>query len=355
MMRITNNMMVSNTVWNINKNMERLSKAQDVVSTQNKIQLPSDDPVVATRAIKYRNYVAKIEQYQQNAADAASWQAVTESALSDLGDVVKRLKELTVRASSDTLSDTDQASIQTEVEQLQQQVVDIMNTTYADRYIFGGYDTDQAPYALVSTDTGTKVTYKGQYLSLGGPMSAALDAAAIEDFCSANATTAYQDTEDQAIKYNIGFGTKIAINVEGQDVIGSETGSNLFDTIAKLLLGLDGATSYQTATIDDSTTPATVTVTSNPLEIDSVLTDLQADYDRLLNVRADLGARMNYVDMAITRLSNNATTYTKLQSNNEDADTAKSSTDLTTAQYVYQASLLVGAKVISKSLVDYMS
>ncbi len=354
-MRITNNMMVSKTVWTLNKNMERLSKAQTLASSPCKIELPSDDPVVATRAIKYRNYVAKIEQYQQNAADAASWQSVTEGALSDLGDVVKRLKELTVQASSDTLSDTDKASIKTEVEQLQEQVVDIMNTTYADRYIFAGYDTDEAPYAIVATEAGNKVTYKGQYISLGGPMSATLDASDISDFCSANTADAYQDSGDQAIKYNIGFGTKITVNVEGHDVIGTTAGSNLFDTIAKLLLGLDGATTYQTATLDDSTDPATVTVTSNDLAIDSVLTDLQNDYDRLLNVRADLGARMSYVEMAQTRLSNNNTTYTKLQSENEDVDVAEASINLATAQYVYQASLMVGSKVLSKSLVDYMT
>lgn len=354
-MRITNSMMVSNTIWNMNKSMERLSKAQQRESTQSKIQLPSDDPVVATKAVKYRNYVAKVERYQKNADDAESWQKVTDNALSDLGDALKQLRDLTSQASSGTLSDSDREAIKTESGQLKQQVVEIMNTSYADRYIFAGYNTDKAPYEIVATGLGDKVTYKGQYISLGGPVASSYSTADITAFCSANAGSIYQETGDQAIKYNIGFTSEMAINVEGQDVIGQGTGSNLFDSIDKLLLGLDGATTFQTATIDSSTSPAAVTVQSTTFTLDQVLTDLDNDYDRLLAARADLGARMNYVSMAKDRLSNDCTTYTTLMSNNEDMDTAQATMDVSTAEYVYEASLSVGAKVISKTLVDFLT
>ncbi|TCL57883.1 flagellar hook-associated protein 3 FlgL [Hydrogenispora ethanolica] len=354
-MRITNNMMTAKAVWNLNQNLERLSEAQERASTQSKIQLPSDDPVVATRAIKYRNYVAKAEQYQKNVENAASWQEVTDSALSDLGDIIKRLKELTVQASSDTLSDSDKVAIQEEVGELKEQVVDVMNTSYAGRYIFAGYDTDEAPYAIESTAAGDKVTFKGQYLSLGGPTSTEVSESDFTDFCTSNADQMYQSEAAQTIKYNIGFGSQIAVNVEGQDVTGQGTGTNIFDSIDKLLLGLDGATSYQTAEIDNSADPATVTVETHDLNLDDVLTDLDADYERVLNARADLGARMNYVSMAKTRISNDVETYTTLMSNNEDVDVAEASIDLTSAEYVYEVSLTVGAKVIGKSLVDFLT
>ena len=356
-MRITNNMMTANTIWNLNQNLERLSKAQEQASSQSKIQLPSDDPVVAARAIKYRNYVAKVEQYQKNVDNASSWQEVTDSALSDLGDIIKRLKELTVQASSDILSDSDQESIKTEVSELKQQVVDVMNTSYAGRYVFAGYETDSPPYAIESTELGDKVTFKGDYLSLGGPTAESVSDDDIINYCSTNADQTYQAQNDgtQAIQFNIGFGVQIAVNVEGQNVIGGAPGANLFDTIDKLLLGLGGATSYKTAQLDTSTSPATVTVQDNTLDLDTVLSDLDTDYDRVLTARADLGARMNYVSMAKDRLSNDNTTYTQLMSNNEDVDTAEVSIELSTAQYVYEASLTVGAKVIGKSLVDFLT
>jgi flagellar hook-associated protein 3 FlgL len=98
-----------------------------------------------------------------------------------------------------------------------------------------------------------------------------------------------------------------------------------------------------------------VTVKTNTFTLDEELTDLDNDFDRLLAARADLGACTNYLTMTKDRLSNDYNTYTKLMSNNEDVDVAEASTNVSTAQYVYEASLSVGAKVISKSLVDYIS
>lgn len=349
-MRITNNMMAASTIKNINNAATRLNTAQARMSSQQKIQLPSDDPVVATRAIKYRNYVASVEQYQKNVDDVTSWQEVTDSALSELGDVIQSVRELTVQASSDTLSDTDRAAIKTEVEELQKQAVQIMNTSYAGRYVFGGYSTGEEPYKLVTTDLGTAVTFKGQYLSVGA-VAADTDDTAITDFYTDNAANLYASTGTESIQYNIGFNAKTTVNIEGQDVTGQGTGSNLFDTFSKLLLALDGETSYKTA--DTSTSPATVT--TNSLSITGMLDELDTDQNRLLTAQAVLGARMSYVSKVADRLSTDYSTYSTLMSNNEDVDVSEASIDVTSAEYVYQASLTVGAKVITKTLVDYIA
>lgn len=350
-MRITNAMMVSNTVWNINKNMERLNKAQEQEATQSKIQLPSDDPIVATRAVKYRNYVAKTEQYQKNVDNAVSWQSLTDDTLSNLGDVVKRLKELMVRANNSTLNSSDLSDINTEVTQLKQQAIDCMNTSYAGRYIFGGYATDKAPYELTSTAVGEKVLFKGQQLSLGGAMDAAYSDADILSYYNAHSGEIYQSADAQRIQYNIGFGSSLAVNVEGQTVTGQGL-NNLFDTIGKFSLALNGATSYKTVT--SSGTPPTATVKTTNFSIDDLLTELDTNYNTILTAQADLGARMKYIDMTKGRLADDNTNYTKLKSNNEDMDVAEATTNVSTAKAVYEASLSVGASIISKSLVDYL-
>jgi flagellar hook-associated protein 3 FlgL len=247
------------------------------------------------------------------------------------------------------MTEEDRAKIKTNIEELKKQAVQILNTSYGGRYIFGGYATDQEPYAIESTDMGDKVTFKGSYL--GGVVAESLDDTDITDFYTDNPV--YSTEGAQSIQYNLGYSNSIAINVEGQEATGEASGSNLFDTIDKLLLALDGNTSYKTVTV--ATEPSTsVSISSNSLDIDSVLTDLDNDLDRLLTARSDLGARMNYVNMTKDRLSADYNTYTKLMSNNEDVDTAEASMNVSTAQYVYEASLSVGAKVISNSLVDYL-
>jgi len=348
-MRITNSMMIANTVRNINNAARRLSEAQERMSSQKKIQLASDDPVVATRAIKYRNYVSTVEQYQKNVDDVTSWQEVTESAIGDLSDVVQQIRTLTVKASSDTMTTDNLADIKAQILELRDEAIQIMNTSYAGRYVFGGFSTGEEPYALTLTDVGDTVMFKGQYLSLGGVVSADTDDAAITAFCSAN--TQYETVTAETIKYNIGFNSDVIVNTEGQNVIGEGAGTNLFDTISKLLLGLDGMTSYKTA--DTSTDPATIT--TETFSLDGLLTDLDDDYDRILKAQATLGARMNYVSRVAERLSTDYETYTTLKSNNEDVDVSEASMEVSTAEYVYEASLSVGAKAITKTLIDYLA
>ncbi len=351
-MRITNSMLVTNTIRNIASNTKRLAEASERQSTQSKISLPSDDPTVATNAVKYRNYVSTVAQYQENVDNAISWMSVTEGAISDLSDVVQELRDKTVQAANGTMSDDDLAAIKSEVEQLKEAAIEILNTSYAGRYVFAGYAADAAPFGTTSVTVGgetvDKVTFREQIVNLGGPVSGDLDATELESTYAAEAANAYDAASAaQPIKYNIGFGSEIAVNVEGQDLVTNAEGTNLFDTIDKLLLGLDGQTSYQTL---DAAGKATTTA----FALTDVLGDLDAGLSQISAVWADLGARENYAKLAKNRLSDDATVYTTLMSNNEDVDIAEATTDVSTAQTVYDASLTVGAKAITKTLLDYI-
>lgn len=350
-MRITNSMMTANALQNINKAANRLANANEQQSSQQKIQLASDDPVVAARAVTYRSYVSKISQYQDNVDAATGWQEATDSALGELSDVIQNVQELTTQAASDTLNDTDREGIKSNIQTLRDQAISIMNSTYAGRYIFGGYSTSEAPYESISTTIGESVTFKGDYLSLGGVVSADIDDADIESFYTANASDRYQSTTEQNINYNIGFSSEVTVNIEGQDVIGEGTGSNFFDTLDKLILALDGDTTYKTASLDSS---GNVTVITNTLAISDLLSDLATDYTRMLVPQATLGARMDKVSSVSDSLGDAYTTYKTLMSENEDVDLTESTTEQTSAQYTYEAALTVGSKVISKTLIDYI-
>jgi len=141
-MRITNNMIVNNMINNIGKNLARMDKYQQMLATGKKITVPSDDPVVAARALKLRTDVAQIEQYKTNVQDAMSWLEITESAVANVGDILQRARELAVQASSGTTTEEDTKKIKQEVEQLKNQLIKIANSTYAGRYIFSGFKTN---------------------------------------------------------------------------------------------------------------------------------------------------------------------------------------------------------------------
>lgn len=454
-MRITNNMMFDSSIRNLNNNLQRLSDAQTKYSTQSKIQVPSDDPVIATRAIKYRDYVADVEQYQKNTSDATSWMQVTDDALQGVADYVTRLKELITNGANDTNSNSSKAAIADEIKEIRKGIIDTMNTSYAGRYVFAGYNTDEPPYKLV-TETFSdgskvdKVLYKGQLMNAGGPMVASdaaiqtaltnpnigtvanpayprkgtwilteggtdynVDLSTVTDLASLNAAisstgctaTVSEDSttkcvvvspsspavvageqsdlgffrvyktdlnnsaNKQDISYHVSNGSEVKVNIEGYAAVGwsgdaaggyTADNTNLFDTIAKALIGLNGKASYQVASYNSAAIPpawesqtVSTSATSSAL-VSSCLKDLDDDLNRLTKAQSELGARMNYVESTDSRLASNEITFTKLQSNNEDIDVAKASVEVSSAQSVYEAALSVTAKVTKASLVDYL-
>lgn len=505
-MRITNGMVAANTLRNINKAANRLAAANAAVASNQKIQRASDDPVIAARAVTYRSYVSQIKQYQDNTEAADGWQTATDDALTELSDLITTVKTLTNEASSDTCSEANRESIKTRIETLRDQAVTLMNSTYAGRYIFGGYSTDEAPYEVVSTDIGDTVKYKGDYLSLGGVVSADISDDDIKAFYNSNSNSVYNSLSDAAasalnaytaaqaaadadpanttladkaaaaketsdtlalaadiygdssnltmtaaaakndynvlknavdtyagtttlsdaasaaqsdytaaqaaadadptnttladkaataketvdtlamavsayggdmtltdtaaaaknvsntlasaaantdqdINYNIGFNSEVTVNIEGQDVTGEDTGNNLFDTFSKLLLALDGDTSYKKTGLDSS---GNVTVTTEPLDLSDLIDELDTDLSRVTVAQATLGARMNTVSDVSKSLGDAYTAYSTLMSDNENIGTAEAATELSSAEYTYEAALSVGAKAISKTLIDYI-
>ena len=77
-MRVTNNMITSNTKSNINANKVLVDKYNTQMTTQKKINKPSDDPVIAIRSLRMQTSLSHIDQYlNNNISDANSWLNVT--------------------------------------------------------------------------------------------------------------------------------------------------------------------------------------------------------------------------------------------------------------------------------------
>ena len=91
-MRITNKIMQKNNLSNINTNKVNMDRISNQQSTDKKINRPSDDPVIAIRALRLRSSVTEVTQYySKNIPDAQSWLDVTEDALINLSEVLKNL------------------------------------------------------------------------------------------------------------------------------------------------------------------------------------------------------------------------------------------------------------------------
>lgn len=143
-MRITNNMMLRNTSSNINGNKVNVNNLNNQMSSQKKIQRPSEDPVVAIRALRLRSTLSEIDQYyENNIPDAESWLEITETALKNMVTIVTDIRSQCVYGSNDPLTADDRNTILTSLEKLRDQVYSEGNAEYAGRTVFTGYRTNQ--------------------------------------------------------------------------------------------------------------------------------------------------------------------------------------------------------------------
>lgn len=142
-MRITNKIMQSNSLSNINTNKIMQDKLNTQMATQKKITRPSDDPVIAIRALRLRSNVSEVTQYySKNIPDAESWLNVTEDAIKNTAAVITDMIKQCTKGSNGPLKSADREIILEQLKALRDEVYATGDADYAGRYVFTGYRTD---------------------------------------------------------------------------------------------------------------------------------------------------------------------------------------------------------------------
>lgn len=296
-MRVTQSMIAENFTRNLMQNLKRLDDINSQISSEKRINRPSDDPVGAAMAIKLRRQLSAIKQYNSNAQQALTWMKDTETALTNAGDVIQRLSELAVEAANGTQTDEDKGKILDEVKELKDQLLKEANSTSLDRYLFSGYSTDKAPF--------------------------------IKDDATGN-IQANPDIVDGAINYNVGQSETIPVNLKGSEVFG-----DIFEAVEKFETALEN---------NDGETIS-----------NEVISDIKGALNTVLKYRSQIGARTNRLEATVSRLEANEVDYKAQLSSIEDVDLAQAITDLKMEESVYRAALAVGARIIQPTLVGFLS
>ena len=308
MIRVTSNMLNNQMLLNLNRNGVNLNNLQTQLTTGRKINKPSDDPVGITYSMRYRAELSSNEQYQKNVDSAQSWLEFTDTAVDQVGSILHRVKELTVQASNSTNPKSALDSINTEIKQLKEQLIDIGNSKINGKYIFNGQTYDKKPYDFPKGADNQSDT------SAAGDLT----------------------TDTGEINYIIGDNIQLSVNVTGSDIFGNPSekdGDHIFTMLDRLSTALE-ASDFDT--ISD--------------QIDLVNTRL----DKVLTARSQVGAKTNRVDLMQGRLSDLEINLNNMQGNVEDADYEKVLLNSKIQESIYNASLSTGAKIISNSLADFL-
>ena len=126
----------------IARNERAMSTAMERLATGTRINSAADDAAGLAIASKMTSQVKGLEQASRNANDGISLVQTVEGAAKEILNILTRMKELSVQATSGTYSDTDRDALDLEFQQLKSEITRIeTNTTWNGQVLMDGSDT----------------------------------------------------------------------------------------------------------------------------------------------------------------------------------------------------------------------
>lgn len=128
-MRINQNIYSLNIFKNYTKSVANNSTALERIASGKKINSAKDNPIKVERSENINIKLRSLQKASQNTQDGISALQIVDTAIGEIEDVLIRMKELSVQASSDNYSDEDRVSIKAEIEELKKFIDDTAEST----------------------------------------------------------------------------------------------------------------------------------------------------------------------------------------------------------------------------------
>jgi flagellar hook-associated protein 3 FlgL len=322
-MRVTENTNYGIVRETIQRSKGRMETLQGQHATLKKLNTPSDNPVGAAKVLEVRTDRVNNDQFMTNAKLAEAYLQNSEHALSEVADILVRAKEIAINQSSGASSNDDtRLGVAEEVTQLYQQAVAAANRKIGDRYLFGGYKTQTAPFdpeGRYRGDQGQMMTEiaKDVFISMNVPGSEAFN------------------TQPNAVKHV----NPDQFSQEGRRGPASAytqpplENINVFDELQNLRISL---------------------LTGDLDGIRSTLERFDQMHGRVTAIRAKIGSRIQGIQNIGTSIERQNLTNAQLTQNLEDADLAKVVSDIAREEAVFRSSLQSSQKLVQPTLMDFL-
>lgn len=280
----------------------KLSKTQAQLSSGLKNNLPSDDPIAASKALAFKNEIEQINQYQRNIDTARERNRLEESALGSAQETIMRVKELSLQAANGVMSASDRLSIKDEVDELLGHMVGLANTKNANgEHLFSGYLSKTQSFDVDAT---------GEYQ--------------------------YQGTKDQRV---------IQISEERR-VADGNTGFEVFENIDSAAGG--------TRSIFNTMKSLSTALANNEADINEEMSDLDSALESFNQARSTVGSRLRVLDSQEAQHEKFLVDFKSTLSEVEDLDYAEAISRFNQQNSALQAAQQSFAKVQSLSLFNYL-
>lgn len=356
------------------KNERAMSSAMEQLSTGKRINSAADDAAGMAIASKMTAQIRGLDQAGRNINDAVSMVQTAEGATSEITNMLQRMRELAVQASSGTYTTEDKANIELEFQSLLVGIDDIAdNTQWNGTNVLDG--TGSATLFQIGANDGQTLTVDLGNLQTGAYVAgtagvqtqvvAASELAATTSvvvggisvsFGAASSVVSDADSLVLALNSNTEFSkrytastTDSAVNLTITQNAGYEDAAAIAIT-ASALAGADwvGATA-QTVTGIEGTLGLGADISALTSTDTSVLDTLDNAL-RAVSVQNGInGAAINQLEYTADSLANVSLNTQASRSRIEDADYAKATTELARTQIIQQAGTAMLAQANQQS------
>ncbi|MCW4385746.1 flagellar hook-associated protein FlgL [Salinibacterium sp. SYSU T00001] len=298
--RTTSTALMRSAQQNLQGVLGDLGEMRERATTLKRIGAPSDDPIGTANSLLVRAEQRANEQYKRNISDGLGWLTTVDSTLTNVNDLIGRVRDLTVQGANDgAMSPTAKEAIAVELESLRADLFSQANTSYLGRSIFAG--NSDAGVAFQEDPDGDSV-----------------------------ADYAFTGVAGSTVERRIDAETTVRVDADGDAIFGSGAAS-VFALIDNIVSDLRSGTN-----------------------IGPRLTELDARLETIKGHQATVGTRHSQVMRAEeTNLSQSIALETQ-RSGIEDLDLAKAVLDLQMQEVSYQSALAVTARVLQPTLMDFL-
>lgn len=290
-MRITNNTINQRVQQGLQRQLAATAKAHERILTGQRINVASDDPAGAADVMGADTRLRALTQYRRNIESAQSRLTAEEGVLDQLTNVLTRALELATGQGSDTANATTRAATKLEVDELLATAIQLANTQFSGRFIFGGMQADTPPVL-------------------------------------ADGTFVPDSTGD--VPVTVERGQSVLTTHDARSVFGDTGVITALQQLSQALGNGDGAAIRSAGS--------------------AVGTAIDGVQDRL----GEVGARLNRLDIATANIDALSLSVQTFRSSIGEADFESAITELVNRQTSFQAALMATSRILSNTLTDYL-
>lgn len=294
-MRINHNISALKANNQLARTNNQLDKSLEKLSSGFRINSAADDSAGLAISEKMRTQISGLDQASRNASDGISVIQTAEGALVEVESMLQRMRELAVQSANGTYTTQDRVAIQSEIDQLNQEITRISDTTEFNTMTLLDGNIDRKSYSsdnrvgLVSlSDTVSIGDYK---LNIAQDARQAVVVGTTTDFDTDidgdGTIDTVTSTTDRVIKENEAG----SINVNGESVVVS-AGDTVDQVFEKIRNACDNV-NVNVFAVDTAEIGATQPSTTDNLDMAGYTSKQLVGGDTLVFVSRDYGSKQN--------------------------------------------------------------